>query len=361
MANTKDVLTRIKVLDELFKRPNYYTMNMLIETVNEKLADLGFNGVERRTIEKDIQYLKGAPFYAPIVSSRVVEESPTTMRNVSVKRYYYEDRGYSVFKEMLSAEERNILSESLSLIGRFEGLPNCERLNNMNREMSGKEESASIVSLTKTQTEYNPIFAELFRMISDRQVVKLFYHTFNNLKGQRSVVLHPYQLREYNRRWSLVAGAEYDKDGNPTSDTKPILIFPLDRIDRMEGMPDVRYVGYKGNLDKYFQDVIGLTVYEGKPEQVRFWVSDNSKDYVRTKKIHSTQKRLFIEEDVLHKKYPTLQGGAFYEIRVKSNYELIRELSSFGPDLVVLSPGKTKDAVVEKCEEMIKRYKSIAE
>lgn len=44
------------------------------------------------------------------------------------------------------------------------------------------------------------------------------------------------------------------------------------------------------------------------------------------------------EELKLREKYPTLSNGKFFSIDCKENYELIRELTSFGKELIVLSP-----------------------
>ena len=86
-------------------------------------------------------------------------------------------------------------------------------------------------------------------------------------------------------------------------------------------------------------------------------MSDLSKDYVATKPIHESQRTLNdAKTSELREKYPALNGGRFYRIDCKENYELIRELASFGKELVVLEPSKIQDKIWERIFEMEKEY-----
>ena len=68
-------------------------------------------------------------------------------------------------------------------------------------------------------------------------------------------------------------------------------------------------------------------------------VSDHSKDYVATRPLHELQTHYRGEKEAgLHRQYPTLEVGYFSTIDCVENYDLIRELTSFGAELVVLSP-----------------------
>lgn len=180
-------------------------------------------------------------------------------------------------------------------------------------------------------------------------MIEIHYHTFAAPKEDRHTVLIPYLLREYNRRWYLIAAAE---------DTGKILNFALDRINRVVSLPGHRYVEYKGDLNERFDDIVGVTLYEDRHVQtIHFWVSDHSKDYVATKPIHDSQKHYRGEKEAeLRRQYPMLEGGAFFTIKCIENYELIRELTSFGADLVVLSPEEVRHSVIQRIEEIYQVY-----
>ena len=65
------------------------------------------------------------------------------------------------------------------------------------------------------------------------------------------------------------------------------------------------------------------------------------------------------KESELREAYPQLSGGAFFSIDCIENYELIRELSTFGGDLLVLSPSHIQKAVYDRCQRMCEQYQSI--
>lgn len=50
------------------------------------------------------------------------------------------------------------------------------------------------------------------------------------------------------------------------------------------------------------------------------------------------------------------EDGAFFSIDCVENYELIRELITFGADLVVLSPDEIRSQIIERIQAMSRRY-----
>ena len=104
---------------------------------------------------------------------------------------------------------------------------------------------------------------------------------------------------------------------------------------------------------------MGVTLIDDKPlEHIVFWVSDVSKDYVESKPIHGSQKSINNDED-LRRQYPKLVGGKFFSIDCIPNYELIRELMSFGRELLVLKPKEVQDAVIERITTMMSMYEKV--
>ena len=54
-----------------------------------------------------------------------------------------------------------------------------------------------------------------------------------------------------------------------------------------------------------------------------------------------------------------LEGGAFFSIDCIENYELIRELSSFGKDLLVLSPADIQQKVYDRVAAQFHAYQML--
>lgn len=62
----------------------------------------------------------------------------------------------------------------------------------------------------------------------------------------------------------------------------------------------------------------------------------------------------------LRTEYTQLQGGVFFTLDCISNYELIRELCSYGKDLIVLhSDGTVADDVYKRIQEMNDTYSEL--
>lgn len=356
MPVNKNAMTRYKILDELLSsRYHNYSLDDLTEEVNKRLVDLypDTNGVGRRTIEKDIYYLEyEGPFMVDIERYTVVGYDAEEQKSCRKKCLRYYDRSFSIFKKDLSEDEKYLLMEALSMLGQFDGLPNLEALESLRLGLGGKRNENRIISLTKNFLENSNLFGELFTAISQRQVIELHYHKFIEPQIRLTINVYPYLLKEYNRRWFLFAAAESDEK---------FLCFGLERIDGVIPLPLHKYIDYDGDINEKFEDIIGVTLNEDSPlYKIIFWVSDVSKNYVATKPIHESQRNVKGQnEEELRRKYPMLNGGSFFRIDCKENYELIRELTGFGRELVVLSPAYIQDKIVEWVNCMCSVYKEI--
>ena len=214
----------------------------------------------------------------------------------------------------------------------------------------GLEERRQIICFSNNPYLKNSnLLGTLFDSISNEVVIRLSYHTFADATI-KSIDFHPYLLKQYNERWYLL--------GADDSDMK-ILNFALDRIDDVESLPEKKYVECAEDLAERFEDIVGVTLYENRPvEHILCWVSDASKGYVDTKPIHGSYTPIKNEKDQqLRAEYPHLEGGMFFTLDCIRNFELIRELCSYGKDLLVLqSDGEVKNEVTKRVREMNEMY-----
>lgn len=357
MPSNKNATTRYKILDELLSNQYHnYSLDDLTEEVNARLSELypGSNGIGRRTIEKDLFYLEyEGPFSVEIERYSVQSYNKEKDRECKKHCLRYADPSFSIFKKEMTDDEKYLLSEALSLIGQFEGLPNLEALENFRKSLNSKHEDKKIISFTKNPLENSSILGELFTAISQKQVVEITYHKFNEEERMRmKIKIHPYLLKEYNRRWYLIAAAVEDEK---------LLNFGLDRIDDVSPLPSYQYSEYDGDLLERFEDIIGVTLFEDSPiHTIYFWVSDFSKDYVSTKPLHESQRKVSgAKESELRCSSSDLHGGQIFRIECRYNYELIRELSSFGMELIVLEPSEIQDKVFDRISSMYERYHNL--
>ena len=93
-------------------------------------------------------------------------------------------------------------------------------------------------------------------------------------------------------------------------------------------------------------------------EHILCWVSDSQKGYLDTKPIHGSYTPQKGEADLqLRREFPQLQGGLFFTLDCINNLELIRELCSYGKELLVLrSDGTVADDVYKWVCEMNENY-----
>ena len=354
MPANKNAVTRYYIIDKLLaNRYKNYSVADIRELVNEELYEMGLVPVSIRTIQYDINYIENdGPFLADIEHYQIDVVSQKNP-NLTVKKecLRYKDPSFSIFKKPLTEDEKYLLSEALSLLGQFDGLPNLDGLEKLKGSLNFKEK-CQIVSFTKNPLENSTLFGELFTAISQQQVLKLHYHTFDALENVKQVIIHPHLLKEYNRRWYLFGSSE---------DTGRLLNFRLDQIDQFDMLSSHQYIPYPGNLNERFEDIIGVSLYDDRPLQtIIFWVSDYSKNYVATKPLHESQRHYRGEREAeLRLQYPMLKGGCFFSIECIENYELIRELTSFGKELIVLSPEEIRCRVIERVKEMNQAYNSI--
>ena len=339
MPTNKNALIRYKYLDRfLSDHHHYYDIHDLTEKVNDMLYEDGFPEVTQRCIEKDLNTLEYAPFSAPIVRF-----------NKNGKRCIsYETRSFSIFQQEMSREERSLLREVLSTLGQFGGVNNFQWLDDFKIGL-GLEERRPIISFSNNPYLQNSnLLGTLFDNISNEVVIRLSYHTFND-ETIRSIDFHPYLLKQYNERWFLLGAADSDQK---------ILNFALDRIDQIEPLPEKKYIECPDDIYERFEDIVGVTLYEERQvEHIVCWVCDASKGYVNTKPIHESYTPFKGEkESQLHEQYPKLDGGLFFSIDCIPNFELIRELCSFGGNLVVLSPESIREDIKNRLSTHLAQY-----
>lgn len=356
MPANKNAMTRYKILDELLSsRYHNYSLDDLTEEVSNRLADMypDTNGVVRRTIEKDIYYLEyEGPFLVEIERYSVPCYNKEKQKSYQKQCLRYAQPSFSIFKKEMTDDEKYLLSEVLSLLGQFDGLPNLDALESLRLGLGVRRADKNIISFTKNPLENSNILGELFTSISQRQVVRIHYHKFDAPENNQAVILNPYLLKEYNRRWFLFGVAE---EGGK------MLCYSLDRIDKVEPLTSHKYVEYNGDINELFEDIIGVTLYDDAPlYNIYLWVSDISKDYVETKPLHESQRTIDkVKEQEFRLQFPMLKDGKFYRIDCKPNYELIRELSSFGKELLVLEPTEIQDQVWDRIHSMDEYYQKL--
>jgi len=354
MPTNKNALTRYKILDELLSdRYHCYTLDSLTEIVGQRMEEMGQSPVTRRQIEKDLLYIE-TDLEGDIERYTANGDAcfnKKLMKTVYRKGIRYSDPSFSIFKKKLSEDEKYLMRDLLSIVGQFDGLPELETLEDMRQRLQLGEEKQCI-ALSKNPLEGTNTFGALYSSISHKQVIELTYHTYRDAKANHKINVSPQLLKEYNRRWFLICIAQKDDK---------VLTFALDQVNAIAQRPTDKYKEYDGDINERYEDIVGVTYYENKPiEHIVFWVSDNSINHVLTKPIHESQKHHTGENEVsLRKDFYLLSNGAFFSIDCLINYELIRELMSYGQELLVLKPNKLRNEIENRLYANYEAYEKV--
>ena len=341
MPKNKNAVIRYRYIDELLSNKyKFLSTSELTDEVNRRLVADGYQAVGLRCIQKDLVDLQEELFGAEIIRE-----------NINGKECIrYGEEGFSIFTKKLSGDEENLLSEILNTLGQFDGLDNFEWLDGLKSRLDIKEHRRIIQFDSNPYLTNSNLLGSLFTAISNKQVLALKYHTFNNPEV-REVVVHPYLLKEYNKRWFLFVGTE----------NGAVLNFAIDRIDGFEPMPHIEYIEPSEELEERFDDIVGVTIYQdSQAESILLWVAKEQYPYIKTKPIHGSQREIKCERlAALQERYAALGEGSFIELSCIVNYELEQLLMSFMDKIVVLSPESLVEDIRQRVHTLNNHYNNL--
>lgn len=320
MPVNRNAYKRYLVYDKCFqKRNRTYTVRDLMLEVEPR--------VSRAMLYNDLAYMKSDEgFRAPIVSELVN----------GVAHYTYSDPGFSIVRQPIRDSEKEVILETLALLGRSGGLPGFEWVQ---ETLLRFEESLNMTVNTAPVMVFqnNPylknmeLLGDLYRFASQKKVLKIRYKPFT-MKEIR-LVFHPWLLKQYNQRWYYFGWNE----------TEGMLYnLAVDRIVSVKEW-DAPFRENTGiDFEEYFEDVVGVTVQESRQcEEIVVEVHPDLLPYLTTKPIHPSQ---------VKRKKVTAGGWHTLALKVIPNYELESLLLSFTPRVRVVSPEWLRDSLFQKLQ-----------
>ncbi|MEO0732351.1 MAG: WYL domain-containing protein [Bacteroidota bacterium] len=319
MPANKNALIRYRTIDRcLQNRSRKWTLQDLIDACSEALYELEGKDayVSKRTVQLDIQLLRSDKlgYLAPI--------------EVYEKKYYrYADPDYRITDVPLTETDLDVLTESVTMLRQFKDFSLFHELNGVIQKLedkiyreSGQEEP--IIHLDKNeQLKGLEHLDVLYQAINKRVVLRIAYQSFS-ARREGDFLFHAYILKEFNNRWFVVGR----RDG-----ARQIITLALDRIVSLRVDLSTEYQRDNFRAADYYRDTYGVTV-QGKPIDVRLWVSHRNAPYVLTKPFHHSQELEERKED----------RSIVVRLRVQHNYELERLLLGFGDGVEVLSPARLR-------------------
>lgn len=335
MPTNKNAQLRYQVLDRCFSDfTRKYSIDDLIDKVNEALYDLNGTEISVRQIREDMKYMR----------DRVTYNAPIKAYPWNGKKCYYRytDRDFSIFNNELTVEEVNKLRSTLDMLGNYRGIPGNawleEVISNLEYRFGIKSNSDNVVEFEQNeQLKGLEYLSEVIDAAVNHTPLIIYYKTYRG--KELTTTLHPYHVKQYNNRWFLFGyEEESDKIANKA----------LDRIQHIS----LANVPYKPNTSidfaHFFDDVVGVSIpkEDVKKETIILRFTEARFPYVTSKPIHKSQ--VVLSED-----------DCTISLEVKPTRELEQQILSFGYDVEVLSPECYRSQIAGKIAETMIKYSSV--
>ncbi len=331
MANVKNGDYREVIIDRCLQSRRGYSTKEIFDKCNDALERRGEKTITAmNTIRNDILAIENR--------WHITVEQVRSGREI---RYRYQDRNFSIYNTPLNEEEIAQLTQSVSLLRRFEGMPGFGWIDELSAHLQTTVSASSepIIGFDENkELKGMKYFTPLFKAITSKKAVKITYKSYKSDKLIESVI-HPYYLKEYNQRWFLFAlNDEYRK----------LSTYALDRIESYE-RSSVKYIPNTTiDFSHYFDNVVGVSVNPTEEIQtVQIWIDKEQLPYTLSKPIHKSQELIEKRED----------GSAVISIQVIPNFELMQLLLSFGERIEVLSPATLREEISGRIKNNLQKYK----
>jgi len=335
MPTNKHAALRYRALNYCFanRGKKKWPLDALIEEVNRYMQEeFGMDvTVSKRTIQADINLMR---------SSRPLGfEAPIVCKN---GHYFYSDPGFSIDRLPINSEELDSLRELIGMIRQLPGIPYLPVIEAMLHRLGAGDPDKE----THLQFEINPqaIGLEwipvLYKAILNKKVLSITYAPF--LSEPVSIVIHPYLLKEWRKRWYLFGQkAEtqmFSASGTPYSELEVFgFIQRRDGIwnlslDRIKAVEEAKGISYLNNdyfdPTTWFQDITGVTKPEDQqPVYIMLEAELIAAQYMITKPLHHSQ-TLVLQDD----------KRAIFQLFLIPNYELMNDILAYGKYVRVLGP-----------------------
>lgn len=320
MHEGQNKIARYIRIDQLLRSPEGITLKEIMD--DEKM-----DHISKRLLQdnlKEFEDIYGAEFVQNLYRGRE-------------RLWRYKDIHFSILKQ--THDDMEIIRNSIEKLSLFKGDPRYDMLRfyliGLEKGLSGDglnfmsfDNNSEVTGLDHIEIILNAII--------NRYPLKMFYRTFSGSEFESNI--HPYHLRQYNRRWTLFAYSE---------DKCDIYNYPLDRIVSLEHLSK-DYIPTNIDFDEYFDDIVGITNYKNcKVDKILIKVDKKSIDYIRTKPLHWTQTEL--------KEMETDQF-VYIQLKVKVNTELKMLLFSYSDAIEVVDPIWLRNSFAKKIRKMNNMY-----
>jgi hypothetical protein len=322
MHEVKDKIARLKRLDQLLRSPEGHTLN-------EILDDGQMDFISKRLLQDNLKELNekhGAEFAENLYRGRE-------------RLWRYKDTSFSIMQQ--TSIDMEIIRKSIENLELFKGDPRYDMLRFYLIELENGMSDNGVKFMSfddNSEAQGHEHIEDILNAIVHKYPLKMWYKPFTSAEEIKRNI-HPYHLRQYNRRWYVFALSEEQDE---------VYNYPLDRIIKLEHLSKP-YIETDVDFDEHFEEIVGVTNYKkAAVEKVVLKVSNKSIDYIRTKPLHWSQTEL---------KECSNDNETVIQLKLKVNTELKMLLFSYSDAIEVLEPAWLRDFFVKRIKNMCDIYK----
>ena len=344
MPPPSEAALRYAIIDRCLTNPYkpYPTMDVLKWEIERELK----TSVSTATIQKDIAQMKKGEdeggYSSPIKFKR------------SNQGYYYDLEkfpDYTIRSFGLNDKEIEAIELAAGVLKQFQGIKVNDTFNHaidklfssVNIKKTSKDEIL-INAIQPEETTYmrGMEYFEILVSSIKKKIPISFIHYSYDKKLFKAIIIHPYLMKESNKRWYLVRYSEEHKE---------VRYFGLDRIyDPL--LIDKEFKENKGaDLRTLFDNKIGLNTIHDKevetPEEVTLWVSRTMANYIKSMPLHKSQ---------TNKEFDGY-GEILVTLHLVPTYELLAMILCYGKHMELLTPKWLRKEIEKELERSVVKYK----
>lgn len=199
----------------------------------------------------------------------------------------------------------------------------------------GKERLSGRVSVEDIPSGHMHLTAIMEAMTENRKIA-IEYLKYTSSQAD-TLTLHPYAVKEFAKRWYLVAYCE---------ERNSLRVYGLDRIQKMDITEDSFKMPQEFDVDETFATSFGPYIPESKAQLITFRTSAKEARFLRDLPLHNSQEEVKTSD----KEHVT------FRIFVCPNDSLIMEFCKLGSRVEILSPESVRSAVAEELTKAAKIY-----
>ncbi|WBX68216.1 WYL domain-containing protein [Tenacibaculum dicentrarchi] len=323
MGINKNAYIRYQTLDKCFSNTyKLFFIEDLLNEVNKSLIDA--NGID--------SYIKKRQLYSDIkfMQSEAGWSIPLEKLREGKKTYYkYSDAKFSIKNQKITNNEIDVINSALVVLTRFKGLPQFEWINELSTKLKSHfefDETPEIISFDHNEFLIGLDFLPtLYQSILNKTVLSIEYQGFH-MKEPLIYTIHPYYLKQYNKRWFLLGLNNYDN---------LLYTIPIDRIKMMKNLDEKYIENLTINFTEYFEDIVGVSRgINDKLIKIELFFNTKTAPYILTKPLHGSQKKIKLDEN-----------GLIIQIKIIPNFELKQLILSYGSSCEIISPKFYKNEI----------------